>query len=224
MGTLYWQLNDCWPAASWSSVDYHGRWKALHYRVREAFAPELVSVVPAGDTIDVHIVSDGTLPSGWDLMLKLIDFGGETLWEERWPVRVDLCTAAPYRRVLRTGILDDEMMDQAVFSAELRDGDGTVRSRALHYFVSPGRLRLQKPRIEISSDYSGVGSRSLYITTDFLAKGVYLDIDAADAFFSDNYFDLLPGDTLMIDLYAEPSGLEKLEERLVVRTLYDTFP
>jgi beta-mannosidase len=224
MGTIYWQLNDCWPVASWSSVDYHGRWKALHYRAQKAFAPELVSVIQAGDTIDVYLVSDRLLPAGWELMLKLVDFGGGVMWEERWPVRVDLCTAAPYRRVLRRSIMGDGGTDRTVFSAELRDDEGVVRSRAFHYFVKPKELRLERPRIGISSEYGGLGSRSLIVTADILAKGVFLDLEGADAFFSENFFDILPGDTLLVDLYAEPSDLENLDDRLVVRTLFDTFP
>jgi beta-mannosidase len=224
MGTLYWQLNDCWPAASWSSVDYQGRWKALHYRARRAFAPELVSITRAGDTIDVHIVSDGTLSSGWELILNLVEFEGEVMWDERWPVRIDLCTSAPYRRVLRTDIMGEEAADRVLFTAELRDGEGVVRSRALHYFMSPRRLLLEKPCIDISSEYVGVGSRLLLVTTDFLARGVFLELEGSDAVFGDNFFDILPGDTLMIDLFAEPSDLEDVEDRLSVRTLYDTYP
>jgi beta-mannosidase len=224
MGTLYWQLNDCWPAASWASVDYHGRWKALHYRARRAFAPELVSIAQTGDTIDVYIASDGALPAGWELVMKLVDFRGEVMWEERWPVRIDLCTSAPYRRVLRPVIMGDGAADRVLFAAELRDGEGVVRSRALHYFVSPRKLPLEKPRIDISSEYVGVGSRLLTLTTDVLARGVFLSLEDSDAFFGDNFFDILPGDTLMIDLFAEPSDLEDIEDRISVRSLYDTFP
>ena len=225
MGTLFWQLNDCWPTASWSSIDYHGNWKALHYRVRKSFAPELVSITQKGDTIDVYVISDGTHPAGWELVLKLIDFRGGVSWEERWPVRVDLYTTEPYRRFLRTDILGDEKRDRTVLSAELRDDEGAVHSRALHYFVKPKQLRLERPRIEISSEYAGMDSRTLFVTTDILARGVFLDIGGAEeAFFSDNFFDLLPGETLQVDLSAESSDLEKLDDRLVVRTLYDTFP
>jgi beta-mannosidase len=224
MGSLYWQLNDCWPAASWSSVDYNGRWKALHYRVRRAFAPELVSVSQAGDTIDVHIVSDGVFPAGWELMLSLVDFRGEVVWEERWPVRVDLCRETPYRRILSADIMDGGIADRVVFSAELRDVEGFVRSRALHYFVEPKLLPLERPRVEVTAEYAGAGSRTLLVTTDVLAKGVFLYLDGADALFSDNFFDILPGDTLLIDLSAEASDLRNLDGRLVVRTLHDTFP
>jgi len=57
-GTLYWQLNDCWPVASWSSMDYFGRWKALHYAARRFYAPVLLSIEDEGTWIDVHVTSD----------------------------------------------------------------------------------------------------------------------------------------------------------------------
>ena len=43
MGAVYWQINDCWPVISWSSIDYWGRWKALHYYAKRFFAPVMIS-------------------------------------------------------------------------------------------------------------------------------------------------------------------------------------
>ena len=61
MGTIYWQLNDCWPVASWSSLDYYGRWKALHYMARHFFAPVLLSGIEdvAAGTVAIHLTNDG---------------------------------------------------------------------------------------------------------------------------------------------------------------------
>src|SRR5512138_4007695 len=61
-GTLIWQLNDCWPVASWSSLDYFGRWKALHYAARRFYAPLLLSVADYGKTMKVHVTSDRIEP------------------------------------------------------------------------------------------------------------------------------------------------------------------
>ena len=61
-GTLYWQLNDCWPVASWSSIDYFGRWKALHYAARRFYAPVLLSVEDEGSWMSMHVTSDLTAP------------------------------------------------------------------------------------------------------------------------------------------------------------------
>ena len=60
MGTLYWQINDCWPVASWSSLDYHGRWKTLHYMARHFYAPLLVSAVPDLEEGSVAFTSPAT--------------------------------------------------------------------------------------------------------------------------------------------------------------------
>ena len=62
MGSLFWQLNDCWPVASWSSIDYYGRWKALQYYARRFYAPILVSPHIEGGALKVYIVSDKTDP------------------------------------------------------------------------------------------------------------------------------------------------------------------
>ena len=79
MGSLYWQLNDCWPVASWSSLDYYGNWKALHYYAREFFSPVLLSVLEKDDNINLFVVNDGEGIEHAELELKLINFEGEVL-------------------------------------------------------------------------------------------------------------------------------------------------
>lgn len=58
MGTLYWQLNDCWPVVSWSSIDFYGHWKAVQYTVRDAYKPILLSTKASKSHIDINVVSD----------------------------------------------------------------------------------------------------------------------------------------------------------------------
>ncbi len=81
MGTLYWQLNDCWPVASWSSIDSLGRWKALHYMARQIYAPELVSAVEdAGSgAVELHLTNDLRQPSRGTLAWRLTDVAGRSL-------------------------------------------------------------------------------------------------------------------------------------------------
>ena len=75
MGSLYWQLNDCWPGASWSSIDYYGKWKALHYKVKDAFAPVIVSheFVENGDLL-ITVVSDRLTEFDGELQVTLSEF------------------------------------------------------------------------------------------------------------------------------------------------------
>ena len=81
MGTLYWQLDDCWPVASWASLDYFGRWKALHYWARHFYAP--IAIAPeledASHTLRLHLVSDDTRPHSATLRIRLMHFDGTLL-------------------------------------------------------------------------------------------------------------------------------------------------
>ena len=81
MGTLYWQLNDCWPVASWASIDYHGRWKALHHMARHFNNPLLISGVEDLDkgTVELHVTSDRLTPTNADVSWTLTDLAGQTI-------------------------------------------------------------------------------------------------------------------------------------------------
>src|SRR5205807_6590105 len=75
MGTIYWQVNDLWPVASWSSIDYHGRWKVLHHYARRFFEPLLASIIHEGEKVSVWATSD--LPEDKDLVGELAAFTWE---------------------------------------------------------------------------------------------------------------------------------------------------
>jgi beta-mannosidase len=76
MGSLYWQLNDCWPVASWASIDYYGRWKALHYYARRFYDDVLISPFLHDDKVDVYVVSDKLQPLSGTIHMRLLDFSG----------------------------------------------------------------------------------------------------------------------------------------------------
>ncbi|MCG8581799.1 MAG: glycoside hydrolase family 2 protein [Bacteroidales bacterium] len=82
MGSLYWQINDCWPVASWSSTDYYHKWKAMHYAVREAFKPVMISAVNAEDKVELYVVSDLLEDKKASLEMEIIDFRGNVIYEE----------------------------------------------------------------------------------------------------------------------------------------------
>ena len=101
MGSLIWQLNDVWPCASWSGIDYYGRWKAMHYFVRKACEPVVVSPYIQGDTLDIFVVSDLRQPLRGVMKLTLTDFSGNKLKSSSHPVTVG---AAASQRALRYGV------------------------------------------------------------------------------------------------------------------------
>ena len=232
MGTLYWQLNDTWPAVSWSGRDYFRRWKALHYAARDAFAPELVSPFLNGDTAEVWVVAPEGEGVEGTLALKLMDFQGTTLWEMPQAVQV---SAGESRRVWSqdvASLLNGRNPAQVVFSATLpreqTEGDAAqptwdpdgLRQPALLYFVAPRAMALAAPAIQLEWDQRE-GVITLSLTSDVLAKDVYLSVEPAEGevhHFSDNFFDLLPGVARTVSLRTSLS-LDDLPPRFRVRTL-----
>ena len=83
MGTLYWQLNDSWPVVSWSSIDYYGNWKALHYQAKRAFAPILINPIQQNDSLCVYLISDWLdAMEQMALEMKVVDFDGKNIRQE----------------------------------------------------------------------------------------------------------------------------------------------
>ena len=76
MGTLYWQLNDCWPSVSWSSIDFFGNWKALHYKTKKVFENVLVSSKIEDSTLKTFVITDSLKVVTDTIYLKIIDFSG----------------------------------------------------------------------------------------------------------------------------------------------------
>jgi beta-mannosidase len=218
MGTLYWQLNDTWPVASWSSIDYHGRWKALHYFAGKAFADVLVSPVVEGDTLEVWLVSDRLELVEGELEIRVLDFTGVERYATRRPAEVD---ANASRRVLAeslAGVLGEADPSDVVLEARLLDGDQPVGENLL-YFVMPKDLHLPEPQVEVEVVERRDGW-ALVLTSSVLAKNVYLSIPGAEVHFSDNYFDLMPGGTKIVELRSD-APVSGVRERVLIRTLGD---
>jgi len=193
MGTLYWQLNDVWPVASWSSIDYYGRWKALHYFVREAYSPVAALPFLEDDILQVYGVSD--LPADTTLVLRVraLSFDGKNLFDHTTPqqrIRPD-SSLQIWQGALRT-LLGKHKKEDAVVEITLRTAEGQLAYRRLFYFDKPKKLDLPNPRISMQADSVNDGYQ-ITLQTDKLAKNVCLQ-SAVAGFFTDNYFDLLPGE------------------------------
>ncbi|NIM12260.1 MAG: glycoside hydrolase family 2 protein [Candidatus Aminicenantes bacterium] len=207
MGTLYWQMNDCWPAVSWSGIDYYGNWKALHYFVGKAYEDVLVSPVEEDGKLKVYIVSDKLQSLEGLLVMKLMDFSGKTLWEQAEVCRIDANSSRSCFEIEVKELLEGKDRGSVVFSAEFRQSEKIIAAN-LYYFVSPKELRLLEPDIKINiisgdEEWEGVTKGGFEISSDTLVKNVYLSIYDIDRprplmHFSDNYFDLLPGETRVI--------------------------
>jgi beta-mannosidase len=215
MGTLYWQLNDCWPVVSWSSRDYYGRKKALQFRVKKAFDTYLVSPAYTDGHLKVQAVSDNIHPVDATLSLRLMDLEGKIIWSRILPVHLKENASVSLFDSVMT--LSDP--GKTLLSAEITS-DGKVIASNVLYFVSPKDLSLEKPSVKLNTAKSEEGY-TIEITTDRLAKDLYLS-SGVDGEFSDNYFDLLPGEKKIVTFRPKQKG-GNFTKTLSYRTLFDTY-
>jgi beta-mannosidase len=206
-GSLYWQLDDCWPVASWSGIDYFGRWKALHYFAKRFFAPVIASVIEDEGTVSIWIVCDRRRGFGARLRLRLIDFDGVEVWRDEREVRVEGNSSRLHASFPRDAILGSSSPTRVVLVAEvLADGlvggraaaDGEAPMRALHYFVKTKDLELPDPELGLAVQLDERGAIAVRVSSRRLAKNVRLRAEPANGRFEDNYFDLLPGETAWV--------------------------
>ena len=191
-GTLYWQLNDCWPVASWSSIDYTGRWKALHYRLREAFANVVVTAhVNDNQSVDFYLVNDSLSSVKGMLKITAMALDGsksQELVSKQVSVSPDnsklvaTCNSAELK-----GLRADQVCLVAQF-----EHNGKVLAEKVCFFVKPGQLKHQ--RNEIRQELKCFGDHfELTLTCPTFCYGVQVrETTGKDVRWSDNYFNLLP--------------------------------
>ena len=184
MGSLYWQLNDCWPVTAWSTLDYYGNWKASHYQVKESFSPILLAVTENADGYSIIGSNDNMEVKEGLVTAKLLDFSGKELWTASKECVLDVernttCMQIFYKELPK--FVKEKTVLQIEFTSNQK------KTVAHHYFVKPKELKLEKPTIKIKI----VGETLIELKTNTLAKNVRLQ--AKNTFFEENYFDLLPG-------------------------------
>jgi beta-mannosidase len=222
MGSIFWQLNDCWPVASWSSIDYYGRWKALQYYARRFYAPILVSPHVEGGSVKVYIVSDKTTAELAALRVRLMDFDGKVLLEDNHEVSVDPLTSKVYldwslAKLAQAGAADTS---RVFVVAELTSGNTQI-SRNLTYLAPTKEVHLKPAQLTVDTTGAN-GKVTIRITSPVLARSIYLSFGSLDAQVSDNYFDLMPGETREITATSGAS-IDDLKAQLRVISLSDTF-
>jgi beta-mannosidase len=201
MGTLYWQLNDCWPVISWSGLDYYGRWKALHYFVKKAYEEVHVSFGSEGENLHVHVLSDVPDSIRGTLVVRRMNFDGTVLQADS----IELSLHAGENRRAFSGTTAESDSSQQFVHAVFRQQD-RVLSENLHFFASPKSLNLGTPQIEWHVKQENA-SLIIRIQSPQLVKNLYLYTDQ-DGYFSDNFFDLLPGDPVEVRYYPLTEAFE----------------
>jgi beta-mannosidase len=224
MGSLYWQLNDCWPVASWASIDYYGRWKALQYYARRFYDDVLVSPFAHDGKVDVYVVSDKLQPLSGQIHWRLLDFNGKVLLEKTQDVQVPVQSSAVYFTLNEKELLAKADPKKSFLVFDLAVGGQSV-SRNLIFFDTMHNLDLPTSvHIEKSLETSNE-THVLTLQSPVLARSVYISFGDLDVQSADNYLDLLPGEPVTVKLKTPSSvSLDQLTSSLQVISLTDAFP
>lgn len=209
MGTLYWQINDCWPVASWSSIDYFGRWKALQYAAKRFYKPILLSVCEEGTQAAIHVTNDTLKPVQAEVHWSLERMDGTAVREGAITAEAAPECDTQIVQLHFSAELAGDAKRQLVLVTELI-ADGVAAGRTVTTFVPSKHLELPPAEIKLIVGQDEAGS-FLEISTDKLARYVCLSVPGEDVVFSDNYFDLPAGRKAIVrvDSEIDPSALAK---------------
>jgi len=226
MGSLYWQLNDCWPAASWSSIDSFERWKALHFMAKKFYAPVLVSGlenIKAG-TVEVHVSSDLLKTSSGILSCRVTQADGMLLDEMEQAVKIP---ANGSRRVATLKLhkyIEKYSERNVVVWLQLDDENGEELSRNFVSFCRPKHMRLEEPGIKVKVGRHSSGAFRVVLTAAKPALWVWLELGEHEAQFEDNFICLEPGRESVLLVSAESlKTVAAFRQALVVKSLRDTY-
>jgi beta-mannosidase len=202
MGTLYWQLNDCWPAASWSSLEYPERWKPLHYAARRFYRPVHVAAFCRGGAgVEVHGINDTREAVTAELEIRFLDFAGRPRREERRPVRLDPETAAP----LGSYPLASLPAPPEELFLGLRLIYAAGEAEAACFLCPPKRCQLQDPGLRALVRHGPRGAQ-VELAAERPAFYVHLEAPGLPGRFSDSCFTLLPGRPRTVEFLPAPGA------------------
>lgn len=205
MGSLFWQLNDSWPVVSWSGIDYYGNWKALMYQSKRAFAPILINAIKEGDDVCVYLVSD-ELQDRDDVRLdvELMDFDGKAhgKWTQSGMLAANSSVLFMKKRA---GELQGKLSAaNSLLHFTLKDKNGATLADDVFYFAYPKDQKLPEANIETSVRRRG-DAIEMTLKTDKLARDIFVEVPVLGVRFTDNFFDLLPGQRKKITI-TSPEG------------------
>ncbi len=224
MGTLFWQLNDCWPVASWSSIDYYGRWKALNYAAKRFFAPLLVSGVyeDRTKTVRIYAVNDQKNKARAKISWALCSLDGVKLLTGSKTVSL-LPGASVAAKVLNVKYLVKKFSKNNLVLFITLACEKEPVSENIVLFAKPKDINLERPEILCTAKKIGKETAVINLTTDKPALWIRLKTKNPDIRFSDNFFHLEPGKIKVITAKLNGLLFEDFKRHLKVSGLTDTY-
>ncbi len=237
MGALYWQLNDCWPVASWSSIEFAGRWKALHHVARRFFAPVLVCAHVPGDELTItsnyrrtsvreahlYTVYDAPQAARGVLRWELRHFDGRILTSGRKRVRLQPGTSVRQKTLDLAGPMAKHGRDNLYLRIALEAGRAGTSEETV--FLAPPRfLALPKARTRVAVRLASPTRAVLTFTSPVFQHRFAFDLPGLAHRSSDNFFELYPGrrKSVMVE-FSRPQTAARVRQRVGWRSLVDTY-
>ena len=193
MGSLYWQLNDCWPVASWSSFDYYGRWKALHYFARRFYNHILPSVREHKESFELWIINDNPYHQSVNYYWKLYNSQGELLKEEIYELEISPCYSKCIEKVKLSEIKSNSERNNLILFYGI---ESQPLVKGMRLFDSPKRFDLKKPNIiwdfeKIIDDKEDLIVK-IRIKSNSIVLYLFITSNKYDFIASNNFFSMEP--------------------------------
>jgi beta-mannosidase len=220
MGTLYWQINDCYPVTSWASIDSYGNWKALHYKARQLYQTFMLSPFVEDKQLNIYVVSDKLTDQSASLNMKLYDFSGKLLKEETKDILVKANASGIYYSEAVKSFLKKYSKKDVVLRVKLESGKQSLAENDF-FFVHSKDLHLKKGSIKMTSKKTEKGYEIRLQATTF-SKDVQLSTDDGAGFFTNNFFNLIPGIPVTVELEIEKEGFQP-EKDVKIYSLRDSY-
>jgi beta-mannosidase len=217
MGSLYWQLNDCWPGASWSSIDYYGNWKALHYGAKKAFRPIRIATLEKDNDLKVYVLNDDPNTKEGILQMDIVDFYGNNLYQNQQVIQFDFESSTLVNQMNLSEIPDKIDRKKSFLIIRLIINE-KLADESHHYFVLPKDLELPQSAIKYEIEEKS-DEIQIVLSSKCLEKDVYISIPEVSAIYSDNYFDLLPDQTRTIVVHLTRIENNVLNKGVNIQTL-----
>jgi beta-mannosidase len=220
MGTLFWQLNDVWDGASWSTIESDGKWKAAHCALKRLYGRSIILVDQTKDSLHVYVQLHQSERADIELKWELLGFFGEVFGSNEVEKTINGQQASKIISIPLESLLQKRNSSEVFLNLQLYEGD-TITATKMHLLVLPKQLRLTTPAIKCISKGYDNGQQQLQLSSDRLALGVMVELPGARGNWTQNYFNLLPNRPVVVSV---PMASESGCERMVYKSYLPSIP
>ena len=221
MGTLYWQFNDCWPSVSWSSRDYYGNWKALHYAAKLAYEDLLISTVQSEDSLFIYVVNDSKYYAKCDLLINHVDYDGNDLKQTTSSSTYDGFSSQLLKSIPLADYYSNDTIENKSYIDIKLLVDHKIKSRKIHHFVDPKDMNLSHSKITHVINKDSLGYE-IQLLSDVFVKDLMIEC-TYEGRFDDNYFDLPANEPKRIRFYNDEVIYKFKDSDLSFFSIIDTY-